>query len=168
MPKDPFEYDVALSFAKEDRAIAEELANILSSRSMSILRDEYTPAEVWGKDLVNHLVNLYSRKAIYCLLLISQHYPLKRWTEEDRMAAQERALRDANEYILLLQLDHTEAAGISEAAGYIDLHQQSLQDIADRLEEKLANTSRSSGPPSESHDLRSGNVPPAHSRSNEG
>src|SRR5215213_8809693 len=101
---DAFEYDVALSFAEEDRATAEQFADLLKSQQISVFFDPYKPAALWGDDLVDHLVNIYARKARYCVLFISRHYPLRKWTEAERTSAQERAFRDANEYILPIRL----------------------------------------------------------------
>lgn len=120
---------------------------------------------MWGKDLVDHLVNIYGRKARYCVMFISQYYPLKNWTEVERTSAQERAFRDANEYILPLQLDETEVPGIIEPTGYRDLHQHSMESIVNLLEQKLTETKDRSGPPPQSHDLRSGNIPSTHPKS---
>lgn len=161
MTNGQFEYDVALSFAGEDKAVAEEFASLLVDRNLRVFRDEYQAAHVqrWGDGVVDHLVNLYTRKARYCVLLISQHYPLKQWTEAERMAAQERALRDADEYILPIRLDDSEVPGITEAAGYRDLRRHPMESIVDLLEQKLAEAKARSGPPTQSHDLRSGNVP---------
>jgi len=164
MANDEFEYDVALSFAGEDRAVAEEFADLLKSRDIKVFYDEYEAAELWGKDLIAHLVNIYSRKARYCVMFISQYYPLKKWTKVERMDAQERAFRDADEYILPLRLDDTEVPGIAETTGYRDLRQHPIEDIANLLEQKLKKTKGQSGPPPQSHDLRSGNVPSAKSK----
>src|SRR5687768_3512655 len=123
---DQFEYDVALSFAGEDRAVAEELGDLLRDKEIEVFYDEYQAGDLWGRDLVDHLVNIYSRKARYCVMLISQYYPLKKWTEVERTSAQERSFRDAAEYILPIQLDDTEVPGITDAAGYRDLRQHSM------------------------------------------
>jgi hypothetical protein len=156
---DQFEYEVALSFAREDRGVVDQFADLLKSKGITVFYDEYETPELWGKDLVAHLVNIYSRKARYCVLFISRHYPLKQWTEVERRDAQERALRDANEYILPLKLDDSDVPGIIEAAGYRNLRQHAIEDVVDLLAEKLAQPKRPSGPPSQSHDLRSGNIP---------
>ena len=162
---DQFEYDVAISFAGEDRAVAEEFGDMLRDKNIKVFYDEYQVGELWGKDLVDHLVNIYSRKARYCVMLISQYYPLKKWTEAERTSAQERAFRDANEYILPIQLDDTEVPGITEATGYRDLRQHSMESIVNLLEQRLMETKDQSGPPSQSHDLRSGNIPSTHPKS---
>lgn len=161
MTADPFEYDVGVSFAREDRTIAQELTELLARKNVSVFQDEYRveDADRWGKDLVDHLVNLYARKVRYCVLLLSQSYPLKTWTKVERMSARERALRDPDEYILPILLDQSEVPGAAEAKGYRDLRQHSVEGLAVWLEEKLKEREIRSGPPSASHDLRSGNIP---------
>lgn len=156
---DRFEYDVALSFAQEDRPHAEELGSMLGARKMKVLYEETQAAELGGGDFVTHLAELYRTKARYCVMLISEHYPLKAWTEVERTDAQEHALRDANEYLVPILLDDRAVPGITESSGYRDLRRHSMESIADLLEGKLSARERKSGPPPESHDLRSGNVP---------
>lgn len=157
----PFEYDVALSFANEDRDIAEAFASLLADRDIKVFQDEYTAGstDLWRKDPVAHLVNLCARKARYCVMLLSKQYFLTKWTEAERTAVKERALRDADEYILPIRLDDNEVPGSSEVTGYHDLHRHSMESIVDFLEQRLTQAKRRSGPPTQSHDLRSGNVP---------
>lgn len=157
----PFEYEIALSFAGEERSTAEELSSRLAGRGIQVLLDEYNEADSasMGADTISHLVNLYARKARYCVLLVSRHYPLSAWTRAERDSARERALRDPDEYILPLQCDGADVPGITEVAGYRDLREVSQETIADFLQEKIRQARDESGPPSESHDLRSGNIP---------
>lgn len=161
MSADPFEYDVAISFASEDRSLAEEFVNLLAQKNVKIFQDEYRAADaaVWGKNILDHLVNLYARKARYCLLLVSRHYPLRTWTQTDWASARERALRDPNEYILPIQLDESEVPGITQSKGYRDLRQHSVESLVSWLDEKFRQREIRPGPPPQSHDLRSGNVP---------
>jgi len=163
--RDEFEYDIALSFAEEDRATADTFADLLTSKDIKVFYDQYEPAALWGKNVVDHLVNIYARKARYCVLFVSRHYPLGKWTEVERTSAQERAFRDANEYILPIVIDDVEVPGITETTGYRDLRQHSMESIVSGLEQKLIQTKGRSGPPSRSHDLRSGNIPSTHPKS---
>lgn len=156
---DPFEYDIALSFAGEDRAVAAEFANLLIGKNIKVFYDEYKTDELWGKDWVDHLVNLYARKARYCVMLISKYYPLKKWTEVERTSATQSAFREADQYILPIHLDDTEVPGITGVKGYRDLRQHSMESIVNFLEEKFNEMGGQSGPPPQSHDLRSGNIP---------
>jgi hypothetical protein len=157
---DQFEFDVALSFAGEDSAVAEQFANLLAAKDIRVFYDKHEATELTGMDLAGHIAEIYRTKARYCVMFISQYYPLKKWTEVERMSAQEHALRDADEYILPIRLDDTEVPGITETTGYRDLRQHSMESVVNLLEQRLMETKGRSGRPSQSHDLRSGNIPP--------
>jgi hypothetical protein len=84
-------YDVAISFAGEDRKHAEVLANALKRRSVAVFYDRYEKATLWGTNLYTHLSDLYQNQARYCVMLLSQHYAKKMWTKHELEAAQARA-----------------------------------------------------------------------------
>lgn len=134
---DQFEYDVALSFAGEDRVIVKKIADLLTAKHINVFYDEQVIADLWGKNLVDHLAEIYGKKARYCVMFISQYYPLKKWTNLERTHAQARAFRDTNEYILPVRLDATEVPGLAETIGYIDFHQHTVESIANLIEQKL-------------------------------
>ena len=102
--KKHFLYDVALSYAHEDRAYATDLANILKSRGVKVFYDQYEKPFLWGKDLYAHLSDLYQNKAQYCLVFVSKYYESKVWTKVELQSAQARALRENEEYILPIRL----------------------------------------------------------------
>src|SRR3982074_236488 len=62
-----FQYDVALSFAGEDRGIVESIARQLVDCDVKVFYDEFVTHELWGKDLFQHLSAVYRDKAKYCL-----------------------------------------------------------------------------------------------------
>ena len=156
-----FEYDVALSFAGEDRVVAREFADLLTSKNFKVFYDEDYADDLWGKDLIAHLADLYQNKARFCVMFISRHYPLKRWTNFERQHIQARAFRDTNEYILPIKLDDTEVPGIVDTIGYRDIRQHSLQSIANTLEKKLAKGKRQST--TSSQDVRPDRQESSHS-----
>lgn len=158
---DQFLFDVALSFAGEDRPIVDKFARLLKAKNIKYFYDETESADLWGKDLIAHLADVYENQARYCIMFISKHYPLKRWTNFERTHIQARAFRDTNEYILPIRLDDAEVPGIAETLAHRDIRQHSLESIAYSLEQKLAKAKGQSGPPPQSHDLRSGNIPSA-------
>lgn len=96
-----FEYDIALSFAGEDRPYVEKVAKILKDKSVNIFYDKYEEATLWGKDLYEHLQDVYKNKAKYCVMFISKYYADKLWTTHERKSAQERAFKEkGKDYIL--------------------------------------------------------------------
>jgi hypothetical protein len=70
-------YDVVITFAGEDRKVAETLASSLVTRGLNIFYDEYEQANLWGKDLYVHLTKIYRNYSKYCLMLISENYAKK-------------------------------------------------------------------------------------------
>jgi hypothetical protein len=63
-----FEYHVALSFAGEDRAYVDMIAENLKARGVRVFYDDYEKADLWGKDLYVHLTQIYRAKARYTLM----------------------------------------------------------------------------------------------------
>jgi hypothetical protein len=47
-----YEYDIAISYAGEDRSYAEALANVLRTRGVHVFYDKYEKAILWGQDLL--------------------------------------------------------------------------------------------------------------------
>src|SRR2546430_867694 len=54
-----FDYDIAFSFAGEDRSIVEQLASKLTEERVRVFYDAYEKAALWGKDLYQHLQSVY-------------------------------------------------------------------------------------------------------------
>ena len=133
-----YKYQVALSFAGEDRKYAERLAGLLKNENISIFYDKYEQADLWGKDLYQHLQSVYRDKAQFCVVFLSKAYAQKLWTRHELESAQARAFREHREYILPIKIDDTGIPGINETIGYIDLKSTSLEEIADMLVKKLS------------------------------
>lgn len=132
-----FEYDVALSFAGEDRSYAESVAEALRARGIRVFYDRYEQAGLWGKDLYVHLDDVYRKKARYCLMFLSKNYAAKVWTSHERRAAQARALNESEEYILPIRLDGTEVEGLQPTISYIDAAEVTAARLAQLVADKL-------------------------------
>lgn len=133
MPK----YDVAISFAGEDRPIAEEIAARLTLRGYRVFYDAYERADLWGKDLYQHLASVYTDQAVFCIVLISRHYSEKLWTKHELRSAQARAFRESREYVLPVKLDDIQLPGVPETIGYVALDQVGYDGLVNLLCEKL-------------------------------
>ena len=68
-----YEYDIALSFAREDRPYGIDVAGQLITWGVSLFYDEYKKVDLWGKDLYAYLMDVYRNKAKYTLMFISKH-----------------------------------------------------------------------------------------------
>jgi len=61
-------YDVALSFAGEDRTVAREIAERLRTAGYKVFFDEYEKATLWGEDLTIKLQDVYQHLSRYCVM----------------------------------------------------------------------------------------------------
>ena len=141
------QYDVALSFAGEDRHDAKQLAELLKAGGYSVFYDEFERAQLWGKDLYVHFSSVYKDQARYCVMFLSKHYAQKLWTKHELQSAQARAFVEENrEYILPVRLDDTEIPGILLTAGYLDLRSMTIEEIYQILVKKLSGTTSQTAP----------------------
>ena len=113
------------------------VAEQLTARGVSVFYDAYEKADLWGKDLYTHLIEVYRNRAQYTLMFISSHYKEKIWTNHERRAAQSRALEEQAEYILPARFDNTEIPGLLPTTGYLDLRTHSPLEVAALVCEKL-------------------------------
>jgi hypothetical protein len=134
---DDFDYDIAFSFAGEDRAVVEELATKLTDEGVRVFYDAYEKAALWGKDLYQHLQIVYRDRARYCVVIVSAAYALKLWPRHELKQAQSRAFKEHSEYILPVRLDDTEIPGLNSTTGYIDLREHSVDDLEKVILQKL-------------------------------
>ncbi len=134
------EYDVALSFAGEDRKHAKALADLLKMNGYSCFYDENELANLWGKNLYDYLSTVYKDRARYCVMFLSKHYEQKLWTNYERQNAQARAFQENREYILPVRLDDTEIPGIPPTVGYLDLRSITIEEVYEALDKKLSGT----------------------------
>lgn len=131
-------YDVAISFAGEQREQARAIADGLRNAGVRVFFDEYEQAILWGEDLYEHLAVIYQEKAQYCLMLVSRAYADKVWTSHERRHAQARALNEKRGYILPVRFDDTVVPGLPPTIGYINYSQQGPEGVCRLLQEKLS------------------------------
>ena len=132
-----YDYDVALSFAGEDRDYVKKVAEVLKALGIQVFYDKYEEIDLWGKDLYTHLDDIYQNKSKYCVIFISKNYKEKLWTNHERESAQVRAFESKVEYILPARLDNTELPGIRKTTGYINLNSIGPEDFAHKIAKKV-------------------------------
>lgn len=131
------DFDIALSFAGEDRAYVDRVANLLRDRGVKVFYDLFGEAELWGKDLYVHLTDLYQKRARFTVMFISAAYGAKLWTNHERKAAPARAFQEAQEYILPARFDDTEIPGVLPTVGYVSLVNRTPEDFVSLITRKL-------------------------------
>jgi hypothetical protein len=131
------EFHVALSFAGEDREYVEKTAERLKLMGIRVFYDKYEQVTLWGKNLYDHLSNVYGKMSMYTVIFISKSYSRKLWTNHERQSAQARAFSEKREYILPARFDGTDLPGIPSTVGYIDLSNVSPEELAELIKAKV-------------------------------
>lgn len=100
--KTKYEYDVAISFAEEDRNVA--LALALALEMSGIHKVYYYPLryeETWGKQIEKRLQQIYSKHARYAVVLLSDWYFKKHFARIEREAIVKRVRQSGDTAYML-------------------------------------------------------------------
>lgn len=135
-------FDIALSFSGEDRVYVDQVANLLRDSGVKVFYDGFEEANLWGKNLYDYLSDIYTNKAAYTILFISDSYNEKMWTNHERQAMQARAFQENQEYILPARFDDTIIPGIHPTTGYISLINKTPHEFVEIIHKKLVYSGR--------------------------
>jgi hypothetical protein len=69
-----YQYEVALSFAGENRDFAEAVAQSLRQEGVQVFYDNFYAADLWGTDLSVKLRDVYYGSSRYCIMILSEPY----------------------------------------------------------------------------------------------
>lgn len=130
-------YDVALSFAGEQRDYVRAVAEALRGAGVRVFFHEFETVALWGKDLVAHLQDIYQNRARFCVVFVSTNYVAKAWPSHERRSAQARALVAREEYLLPVRFDDTALPGLQPTIGYVDLRGTEATQLAEMIVTKL-------------------------------
>jgi hypothetical protein len=130
-------YDIALSFAGEDRNYVAKVAKILKNRNIRLFYDEYEEVDMWGKDLSIHLETIYGEKSDAVVIFCSQYYVNKGVPRYELKVALSKAMNSEIEYVLPARFDDTKIPGIPDTTVYFDLREISPEKFAEIIIEKL-------------------------------
>lgn len=83
-------YDFALSFAGEDRSVAEELFRQLQDAESEVFYDKNEQHRILAVDIEEYLRPIYQSEARFVLVLLSRSYPKKVWTKFESDQFKER------------------------------------------------------------------------------
>jgi hypothetical protein len=148
------DYDVAVSFAGEDRDYVEQVVARLRDLGIRVFYDRDQQARLWGRNLLEELTKTYRDRAFRTLIFISRHYADKKWPREERRAAQDRAMETVNEpYILPVRLDDSELPGLHRTTGYVDGRTMTGVEVAELVVDHLRQHGRDVGPPPMQRDM---------------
>ena len=143
-----YEFDVALSFAGEERLIAKKLAEILKAEGLSVFYDEDHKARLWGKD-EREFERIYGPASRFVTPIISKHYVRKPWTRLEFDTALREERNRSLELILPIRADGACLLGLHDGRFYLSLKDNSIEEIAKCLIERCQQPVQSRMPQSQ-------------------
>ena len=133
-----WQWDVALSFAGAQRDFVEQVAAALKERGVRCFYDADEQIDLWGKYLAEELPVIYGEQAAAVVVFVSAEYAARDWTRHERRAALGRAVRERREYVLPARFDDTPLPGLLSDIVWVDLRNQTPQQFAAMIADKLA------------------------------
>ena len=130
-------YDVGLSFAGEQRDYVRRVAEDLKYRGLRVFYDEHEEDQLWGKDNLDYLSEIFLKRCCYCIMFASAEYKAKMWPNLERRSALARDIAGAGGYILPVRFDDTEIPGLLHTVNYQDARKKSPEQIAGLFAQKI-------------------------------
>jgi len=134
-------FDVALSFAGEQRDYVDRVAHLIQSSGYVVFYDEFYKSQLWGKDLTEYFQQVYYSNSDKVIMFVSKDYVSKAWPSFERKHALAKSLIIGDEYLLPVRFDDTEVPGLPPTIGYLDARKESPEDIVRLFLEKIESES---------------------------
>lgn len=132
-------YDVALSFAGEQRDYVRSVAARLRESDVRYFFDEDNEVDLWGRNLVDVLDRTYRHSARFVVMFVSAAYAEKVWPNLERQSAQSRAITEMEDpYVLPVRFDDTDLPGLPPSVFYKDARESEPDALAELIEAKVA------------------------------
>ena len=130
-------YEVALSFAGEQRAYVAEVARHLAARSIAVFYDHFETTQLWGKEGAETFKEIYSAGTAYVVMFISRDYVSKSWPRHEYRSALGRMLNDESEFILPVRFDNASMPGLPDTMLYLNANEYSPAELSAEIARKL-------------------------------
>src|ERR1700741_2515972 len=125
-------FQVALSFAGEQRDYVERVAHALQTRGIALFYDRFEKLTLWGKDGVEFFHEVFAAESAYVT---------KAWPRHERRSALSRALVEQAEYVLPVRFDDTLVPGLPASVQYEKAQDYSPEELAALIAQRIG------GPP---------------------
>lgn len=130
-------YEVALSFAGAQRSYVEQVARILQARGVAVFYDEFEKVALWGTNGAEVLHEIYSARASYVVMFVSEEYVAGDWPLLEKRAALSGAIQARREFILPVRFDDSVVPGMPSTTIYQNANETSPAEIAGMICDKL-------------------------------
>lgn len=134
-----YEFDIAVSFAGEDRDYVSEVVEAVKG-DVKVFYDEDYEVEAWGEDGVEYFTDVYMNRARFAVVFVSQRYAEKMWTNVERRSALARAASQRRAYLLPIRLDDTQLEGLLPTVVYLDSRRLGIEGVIQAIKSKVGGT----------------------------
>lgn len=132
-----YKYDIALSFAGEDRRYVSKIAEVLSLYGVRIFYDEYETVNLFGEELHQYLEKVYAEESRYVAIFSSKAYLKSEWALVELKAILHAINVRNDDLILRIKLDETPIEGISDSIGYLVGKEHEINQLCEIIINKL-------------------------------
>lgn len=127
-----YDYDFAISFAGENRALAEVIAVQLQSLDCAVFYDEWFEANFLGKAWQKSFAKIFGEQSRFVVCLLDKYHAEKIWPSFERECFSPRV---ADAAIIPVYLDNTPIIGIPK--DIVGISFKKYQDLGDELPNKV-------------------------------
>ncbi len=145
------QYQVALSFAGEQRDYVDRVARNLRARGIDLFYDGFEAVSLWGRNGTETFQEVFEKRSAYVVMFISKEYVEKSWPRHERRSALSRMSREHREFILPVRFDDTPVCGLPGDLLYVKSHEHTPEQLAAMIAEKLG---------VKPYDVKASRVPP--------
>jgi TIR domain len=130
------EYEVALSFAGEERPYVEEVAKELKLLGVRAFYDKHETAYLWGRHLNEAFETVYSH-APFVVMFVSSSYVNKAWPTHERRTATTAALLNKRDSVLPVRFDDTPVPGLGPEISFVSSADFTATQLAALIVERI-------------------------------
>jgi hypothetical protein len=131
------DYEVAVSFADEDRDYVSRVVAALKRRRMRVFYDADHEASLFGRDLAEVFDDVFRHRSRYVVIFVSQHYVRKQWTRYELRSVLARAIQERQGYVLPARFDDSDVPGVPPTVRHVDCRTTTPEALADIICQKL-------------------------------
>jgi hypothetical protein len=136
-----YDYDVALSFAEENRSFVADVAARLKARGVRYFYDDDHQHDMWGQDLTVYFDLVFRKKSRFTVMFISEQYAKKPWARHERRSALSHMLASAETVVLPVCFDDTELDGLQPTIHYLHVDDVGVEGLVAAICARLGHPS---------------------------
>lgn len=134
----PFEFDIAISFAGADRAVANEIYAVLRAAGCRVFYDLEHEHLLLGEDLAEYLYDVYLRRSRYVVVIVSFNFVNSNWAGNWEWRAVLARMQSQREpYVLPYLIDNVALPGLNPTIGFASFDNFGPREFAQLVVRKL-------------------------------